>query len=309
MTSAQLAWRLMRHCTPSDPAALTVSQASELAGAMSQSLAHLFRHGPTVNRRTSASVILPEPTQKTITIAKGSKEVSAGAPFAESQRGSTIMIDGDNNLNEIVSTTELLNPYLGTGGEVSCTIYGDCVPIRTKVFEKLISDPWVMVGDGYVLHLTRARHDHDPAFPDYWKWDHAAWFSWRNTIDVGDPRFYAVQESGISRGTDNFFQIRVWPAPTREMVLRFEVDAMPDLFDHTNISQVPLDLPLSEAELEGIVLPLAEKNLLRSTLYQNISNDLKNDIRQAAMDAEREIQLLPRNHGIPRSRIRTKRGF
>ena len=308
MTSAQLAWRLMRHCTPSDPSALTMSQAAEIAGAMSSALSRLFRHGPTVNRRSSASVIMPAPTTKTINLNNQDRTVNSGSPFSPSQKGASILIDGDSNLNEIVGSNELLNAYMCPAGSHSATIYGDAVPIRTDKFEKLISDPWIQKQGGQVVHLKRVRNDTDPSLRDR-HWDYNSWLNWRTNAEVGDPRYYAIQEVGISRNAQAFFLIRVWPAPNDAMTLRFEVDAMPDLFDYTNIFQVPTEVPASDSEVEDIVLPFAEKNLLRSTLYQNVTPETRRSIEQAAMEAEAEIQLLPRSHGIPHSKIRTKRGF
>ena len=163
MNSSFLARRLLRHCTPSDPGSLTFEQQVELAGEMSKGIAQYFRAAPGAERTTSASVTLPAPVTRTgISLVSGSTEAAAGSPFSETQRGSTILIDGDLHLNEIISPTGLLNPYNGPTGNHSAVIYGDCVPIRSRQVEKITTDPWITLDSGQVVQLSRVANDHLP---------------------------------------------------------------------------------------------------------------------------------------------------
>lgn len=301
MTSAEIAYRMLRHCEPKDPAALTLAQATELMGALSAAMGLFFRYSPSSMRRTSASAVLPaETTVNGLILTDNARSVS-GSPFTMAQRGATIEIEGDSNKNEITSSNGFLNPYLGDAGTKSATIYGDCVPIHSRLIERLISDPWVYHSDGSTRPLIHVPTDHDPT-NIYSK----SWWDWRRNFQTGEPLYYAIQETGISRESDAHFLVRVYPAPTEETLIRFEADIQPDTYDHTNLAQVPIDLPLSDIQIETILLPFCERELLASTLMKNAPEA---QINLRAQRAEDQLRLIPANQGKNRSRIRTRRGF
>lgn len=295
MNTAECAYRLLRHAKVSDPAALTRGQAAELMGALSSAVANFFADGPPMKRQTSASVTLDAPRTATISVVTGATEVASGSPFTSAQRGATLYIYGDPAPNEIVSGNGWLNPYQGSAGTKTATIYGDAIPIGTKVIDRLLSDPVLIDPDTGVTHfLARARKEH---------------LANLGKRQEGRPEFYAIQPAGAVRGSTVQYIVRVWPYPTRQMIVRFEAELQPDTFNFTNVAQSVLELPFSEAHMERIVLPLAENELLSSTLLVDLAPNVANEIKSRAGRAVDALRTIPKDHGRPRGRIRTRPGF
>jgi len=300
MTTSEAAYRLLRHCVVSDFAALTVSQGTELMGALGYAVGEYFRFGPAMLRQTTASATLPGP--KTVTgmsIAAGGLEVTSGTPFGLSQRGASLEIAGDTNVNEIVSTVGWLNPYQGsTGSGKSGIVYGDCVPISSRIIERLLSDPWILDNSGRSdARRTLQRIDDEHREPS----------RTRNTN--GTPSYYAIQPTGVSRGATTQWLMRVWPRPEEQLVIRFECEVQPDMFDRHNISEVVLDLPFPDVQMETIILPLAEERLMASTLLDEISDRIAATLTRDADRARGHLRAIPRDHGKPAGRLRTRHGF
>jgi hypothetical protein len=299
MTTTETAYRLLRHCPVTDLAALSLSQAKEVMGAISVAVGYYFRKAPAVLRQTSASVVLAAPrVVNNLAVTAGALEVTSGSPFATAQRGSSLRIDGDLNRNEVVSAVGWLNPYQGTSGTRSATVYGDAVPIGTQLIENILSDPILLDQQIDVSHRTplkRASLEHDlAAF---------------HRDSIGLPTHYAIQPTGVSRGASSQFLIRVWPVPERQMVMRFECNVQPDMFDELALTATPLEMPFSDDQMETIILPLAEREMLGTTLLDEVKENIAAQIEARAARAESLISLLPKDHGKPRGRIYTPRGW
>lgn len=298
MTTSEAAYRLLRHCSVTDIAAVSISQATELMGALGIAVGMYFRHGPAVLRQTSATVSLAAPLALTgLSVAAGAHEVTSGSPFAGSQRGSSLIIAGDENRNEVVSAVGWLNPYMGTTGTKTATLYGDCAPIGTQLIERILTDPIV---------LDQQRTDHRPALQRV-RTDHDMRMNWRDT--TGYPECYAIEATGVSRGASSQFLIRVWPMPDRAILLRFECEVQPDMFDALNVTSIPIELPFSDAQMETILLPLAEREMLASTLMDDVSDRIAAQLEARADRAASTLKTLPRDHGRSRGRIYTPRGW
>jgi len=114
---------------------------------------------------------------------------------------------------------------------------------------------------------------------------------------------------GVSRLADVQFMVRVYPRPTAELILRFEADLQPEALTVLALQRSPVDLPFSDIQMEQIVLPLAERELLASRVMRDIDGTVARRIEERAQRAERALSKLPGNHGRPRRRIRRKRGW
>lgn len=301
MTTAEAAFRILRHASVTDLAALTISQAAEVAGALSVAVGTFFKYGPKILRQTSASTILPAPvTVSGLSIAAGALEVTTGTPFTTGQRGSSLRIDGDQGRNEIVSTVGWLNPYQGsTGAGKTATVYGDCVSISSRLIERLVSDPWIIDGGNAhsddIRRLVRVRDEHE--------------MPGGLSVVEGKPEYYAFQPTGQSRGATAQYLFRVWPAPSRQLVIRFEAEMAPDMIDFLALAQTPVELPFSDEHMETIILPLAEAELLASTLMDEVNDRVTATLRAREARAMQMIRMLPKNYGKPAGRIGTRRGY
>jgi hypothetical protein len=297
MTTAQAAFRILRHASVTDIFALSLPQATEVAGALSRALAEYFRFGPRQLSRTSASVQLRAPrTLPALQVSAGAVEVSSGSPFPTSQRGSSLLIDGDPAVNEIVSSVGWLHPYQGTSGERSAVVYGDCLPVSSRLVERIVSDPWVHSPETERRPLARVRDEH-------------VGLRQADAPATGIPERYGIQPAGVSRGATAEYLLRVWPMPDRPVVLKFEADVQPDTIDYSAVAQVPLDLPVSDLNAEAILLPLAEEQLLGSTLLDELRPETAGRIEAAAERARDHLRHLPRDHGKPRQKLRTRPGY
>lgn len=299
MTTSQAAFRLLRHCSVTDIAALTYSQASEVMGALSAAVSFYFRYGPAILKQTSAIIQLRAPRAVTgLPVVKGAREVSTGSPFTLAERGSSLYLDGDERPNEVVSLVSWLNPYGGTDGSKSGTVYGDCVPVGSRLIERIISDPWIHDARGSEYGLSALKRMSLTEEPRYLQ-----------SRPIGRPTHYTMQPTGIVRGSTTQFLIRVWPMPADEMILRCEAELTPDMFDPTNVAGVPLELPFSPDQMESIILPLAEREMLVSTLAYEIPDRTIAGINRRAEVAEQTIRKLPKDHGRTQGRARTPRGY
>jgi hypothetical protein len=299
MTTTEVAHRLLRHCSVTDIAALTLSQATEIMSSLSVAVGTYFRRGPAVHRQTSATVTLPAPRIVSgLTVAANALEVSSGSPFRTAERGATLLLSGDENRNEVVSSVGWLNPYMGTAGTKTATVYGDCAPIGTQLIEQIKTDPIVLdqTSQADLGRLVRVRDQHDIT-------------RGLSHHSVGRPEYYAILPTGVARGATSQFIIRVWPLPERPMLLRFEADVAPDMFDALNVTSIPLDLPFSDDQMETIILPMAEREMLASTLMDEVNDRVYSQIEARAQRAEGILASLPRDQGRTHSRIYTRRGW
>lgn len=304
MNTAQTAVRILRHASVTDPAALPLSQAREVTGAISAAVAKFFRDGPAVMRRTTAAVALSPPrTVPGYLVEAGALEPAAGPdPFGVSERGASLAIEGDARRNEITGSRTWLAPYLGASGVREMTVYGDAVPVGARMIERIASDPWIDEGNGaggrpsVSGRLTRIAAD-GPDIAARWS-------------EAGDrPRYYEIRSAGASRGSAALYVLRVWPPPSRPMILSFAVDVQPDAFDEHALWRVPVELPFSDSQMETVILPLAEEELLRSTLLRELPDRLADLIQAAGADARRTLAKIPKDHGKPRGRLRTRTGW
>lgn len=305
MNTKQLAHRILRHCSPRDPSALTLDQRQEVTGAISSGVSKFFRLAPAKLKRTTASFVLPAPVTVSLAVTAGAQTVDAGNPFTQDQRGASLVIDGDANRNEIVSRNGFLNAYQGATGTRSATIYGDAIPIHSRLFERAITDPMLLLGNGAVEKLDRVQLDHGIGRYSLSSFE----YGWGGDLHLGVPRHYGIQHGGGSHASDLHFLLRVHPQPSTSYVVQFEVEASPETYGADALAGGSVDLPLSDEQIESILLPLCESEMIHSTLWAPKNDRAEKGILEARDQALSLIQLLPRDHGRPVGTVGTPYGW
>lgn len=100
----------------------------------------MLEDGPAALSEKRYSNVLRAPTNVTLDVTNGSATIANLTTYAAWQIGCTIRIAGDNDDNEIVSSTELLRPYLGaTGTGRAAVVYSDAIKLPGTI--KNVLDP------------------------------------------------------------------------------------------------------------------------------------------------------------------------
>lgn len=307
MNTYQMATRLLRHCQTRDLSALPLDDLEQVAGAMSAAIGEFFRLAPALYRRTTMSASVTGPATVSIAVSAGAVSIDTGGsnPFTDLQRGATLEIAGDGRYNEIVSPSGWLNPYQGTSGTKTATIHGDSVPIHSRLVERLLTDPVLVEPAGVTRRLIRQEIQGGQDGWRAWYWEH-----WRSALAFGEPTHYAIEHGGASHGSDLNFLIRLHPMPTRAYVLNFEAHLAPATYPVGALTTTGWeDLPLSNDVLESMVLPIAEENMLGTTLWASEKPAVLDHIHRAADRGRALTTLLPAESARRVGRVGTPPGY
>ena len=295
MTSLEFVKRILRHCNPNSPGSMSVEQKIEVAEAVNVALADYFTFAPTDRSTSNSSVELGGPIQITLTATNGSNVIS-GYSFDPAYHGCTVAI-GDQR-NEIVSATTLLDNHQGVSGSQTATIYHDAVPFgNDRVITRITTDPWLVRNGQEVWKLTRPRKDHAPmeGYQSLAGWTaDGAWHT--DHFHYGDPQVYSLLRTGNSRGASDWFILKVFPSPEDTVIIRFNVEMDPEMIGWTGVSNVPVELPISPNDISQILRPLAEHELMSSTLWsprEERAKEIDREIKEryaAAMDRLNRIE-------------------
>jgi len=225
---------------------------------------------------------------------------TTGSPFQLSERGKAVVIEGDAQYNEIVATNQILRPYRGSGGTVSATIYSDAVAIRNFAVERLATHPQILESNRRLVPISEYQDDRsvDP------------WYRDQESRRLGEPYVYRIDFVGGSRDTaseDAVMVIHVDPIPTSKMTIEFDI-----IFRAANLGidalSTPQALPIHESVSPDTFQRLIEAELVSSSLWGADDRITKEVLRREEL-AMRDIQLLPRDFGVPMRSVGTKRGY
>lgn len=290
----------------------TDRQAAELIRAVNKGVAEWFELAPDSWRRTTLSHHFKPPETLTgIAITKGNVIVDSGTPFTADHRSQTIKLNGDGNIwNEVVSTTSVLIPYLGTENPTTATVYFDGVVFRDLSMIRVVSDPKCQQTGHTLTNVPNntAIGSHGHGFTGIKRHGYGSndpW-AWRS---VGTyPDIYKVDYIGNSVVSDDdaLFVLRVDPMPTVDCTITFEADYRPKVYtiaDLHEATQIPIDTTLAHT-----LLPLIEDRLTRSPIWDEARD--KRAVWEEKNDAKRFIEKgIGQRFITQRRQARTKRGF
>lgn len=192
--------------------------------------------------------LLPAPVSFSgLTLTHGGKSFTGGS-FTTAQIGRTVRITGDENDNELATTTSLVRPYLGPSTAAgSGTIYGDCITLGTSIIGVLA--PVILQGEHELVPLrghrdlrifsaTSGHYAKDEGFT-------------RQHYTVADPREintpvgYLVRPVLIANVTQ--LRLRVAPLPDRDYVVTFEKRTSCPRVTALNSTVIPMPQDLAES--------------------------------------------------------------
>lgn len=271
ITSKLLANRLCRALTVQNYGELPLRERLRVLDAANDGWNTYLASLPASRKETPVQRLLQAPLQLGITATDGSATIAYAAPFPhapydlESQLyGNSVQIPGDAKLNRLDTAATLLGPYLGAGGSVQATFYGDTVKFTTDELRIVQAPRWLATGAAQ----TRTLMPLVPAnMPPYWEA-----YPYLNTIEAGEPLWYWTEphrpSSGVSGTT---WLLRVWPLPAARGTLSFSLASHPaalsfdDLDENTELPVPDRELPwlLSICEAQLIVSPIWNTDISR----------------------------------------------
>jgi hypothetical protein len=138
---------------------------ADVAACITGAIQELYTLCPSSLLERQVGGVLRAPASVTLTATQYSNTISALTTYGAWMLGCTIRIEGDNLDNRIISSTELLRPYTGTGGSVTATVYADCMPM-SATYAAVIA-PVTLLGRKK-LHVANSQeeflnlHQQDP---------------------------------------------------------------------------------------------------------------------------------------------------
>lgn len=272
MTTVQLAQRLMRNLSVSDWSRLPMDAKEEVREAMNSGLDEFVRLLPSARTVRDATFVIEEPKTISATVTDASTALVIGTSYpigayasALDLPGRGIVLAGDSKLNRLLSSTVLVQHFLGTAGVVAGTIYGDGIPLGARA-EQLAGTPYFTPAPSSQRHhLTHVE-------------DRSSW-SGLDTVQTGQPAHWWVDSFGGGDAQATTWLLRLHPLPSARGILTVPMKQFPASVTLTDLHITARSLPVQELE-EGHLANLCAANLLTCTLWREDVN--KADVRTKA---------------------------
>lgn len=304
MTTVEIFQRLLKESAATDLSLLDASDALDLVDSLNGGMQKFFEEAPTAYKRTTISERLAVPRTISLGVTQGSAQVS-GTPFLATERGCSIVIDGEDIIrNEIVDTNQLLHDITGSTGSRSATIYHDAIPFTDFSIERMISDPvWIDPRRGAnaqrrLIPDTQYATDTN---------NREAWYLNFGRDSTGSPQWYHVLYGGMVQGSDIIWALRIYPMPSFALTVKMDVELRPLRYKLASL-QTPAVLPLPDGLVEQILLPICLGEMARKTLFSGNTSrrDMLIGDGNRAITAAGKVQ---RSINRPRRKVRTAYGY
>lgn len=236
--------------------------------------------------------VLRVPTAVTLTVTDGSTTISALTTYATWQLGCTIRIAGDDQDNELLTSTLLARPFVGTGGSVTATVYCDAVtlPVNVgKVVGPMLlgqAHQWVTEAANRSDFLIRGGWPLDPILVPGWS-NYPFWNICAKPTAAGPTSFfldgyYDYTQSTIVR------RIRLSPMPTVRQSIGWTSAINPQRvtaedLDNAQHADPGVKIPCANGFIESIFLPIARQYGSGYPQFKN--EEMRAEIRRQYEDA------------------------
>lgn len=255
------------------------SDLEDVAWSLSAAMQEIFDTAPTEDSEVPQAYLLRGPTNVTVTATEGSQTVVI-AGYAAWMLGCTIRITGDTQDNEILSSTTLAQPFLGTtGAGIPTTVYNDAIVIDDTV--KNVIAPYELPNQWPIYAAT--------SFMDWLRFATSPLVTDTLGNAVGFPFPYYYQKT-VSRPRAAYVQgfynapgvgyvprrIRIGPMPDTEYTFKFKASLNPprysalDITTSPNIATVTGGLTQSLTEIGEINGEIAFSNASYVLYFDNI---------------------------------------
>jgi hypothetical protein len=250
----------------------------DVIGVMNGGLQEMFDLGPSFMREQNNGGLLNAPTQVTLTATLGSQAISALTTYSAWQLGCTIRIAGDDQDNELSSSTQLVRPYMGTSGSaIQATVYADSVQLDATVDR--VMNPLTIPNRMPLLAATdRIAFMRFAGYPLVSNTDGTAYggpFGWFVKKSVGTPIVWFVESFYNSALTYLAKRIRFAPMPDTTYAFSYRAALNPPLLATTDIdngdhaTDPGTVIALPNAWVDSIYIPLCIKRLTALPKFHN----------------------------------------
>lgn len=258
------------------------------------------------------SGILKAPVEVTLTLTNGSRAVT-GHTFEEKYAGSFVKI-GDKFLRYAKPTSgpayALMQEWDGDSGSYSATVYHNAIALPWHVIELAgvpnipgvgLLGPMPSPDDELLLRT-------EPAF-DFRPVDGREPFSMgRNNFrqsayfDVGDPRYYHVDQASVDQTFSITSRLHVYPLPQNVFTVEMRANIVP-----TELT-ADADVPIIPAQaVDNILLPLAREKLAKNTANRRYTGPNVQLLVDEANRARMQLKGLRSTQRDMGNKVRLKR--
>lgn len=284
--------RIARRSRTGDFTKLSMIEQEDLMEAANGALMQTYNALPAYFKEITEGFELPAPQSITLAVVHGSNELSSSV-FTDAQIGRSVLLDGDPNWNQVISTDRLLNPYMGLTGVASGTLYGDAVYSTRYPFDRIIGNPTFAnrSSASYTYRELVKVNNSSDMWPQQ---------------NVGQPMGWWVQMLGNSQGNEPLMVLRFSPAPNQAYVVDVRLafwSKRLTLQDYTDNAT----LPVPDQFLETVLLPLALRNFMSSPAWKSGPGD--KDVIDRAADATLFAKNQVGQPAAPLNLVGTPTGF
>lgn len=235
----------------------SLAQQLTLAGAINGALQELYSKGPAHFRRREISTMLNGATSVQLGLTPNGTAISTFSGWQDWMRGCTVRVDGDVYDNEIVSQTQLLQPWQGaTAGTVNAQVFGDAVTLDPGVAGVL---GCVRLADIRELCAAPDRESFNRA--NFWyegDYGEAILSVQVRRKWTGQPHTYWVDNVSFPAGAgvvQPTVRLRVAPIPQQAYVLKFDALLNPPTVALGDLGSDSCVFELPGASVETLLVP------------------------------------------------------
>lgn len=245
-----------------------------VAAAITGAYQELFEHAPaTISERRMGGVLRGQ-VNVTLTANNFSTTISGLTTYASWMLGCTLRIAGDIGDNELLNTTTLVRPYMGTTGATTAQVWGDAIRLDPSVSHVL--DP-ATIPNYWQMRMARDRVEllnTAAALPVRTPQTRPAGSgSLSLTKRTGIPECYMVEGQYEPATAYLPLYLRVAPMPSGDLPLEFRAKLLPPVVtaadidggDHTTDPNTII--PLSW--VQAVLLPFARLRIASDPLFDN----------------------------------------
>jgi hypothetical protein len=237
--------------------------------------------------------IILAPVSTTLTLTAGSATV-VGYAFNATYIGSFVKIG--EKFYRYASTSALLNVWDGDSGDYAATVYHNAIVLPWNIV-RLAGIP-NLLGVGLLGPLPdpdfELRLRTEPAWDFYPTNGRQPFATTRNAFrqsayyDVGDPRYYFIDQASVAPTFALGNRFHVWPLPESKYSLEVRANTIPSAV--TTGTDVP-DVP--GQAVDNILLPIAREKLAMNTTGRRYSGNVQL-LMKAAEDARNQLKSMRR---------------
>jgi hypothetical protein len=255
----------------------------------------IFAGAPAALRERDVAEVLRAPTTVTVDATQFSKTIANLTTYASWMIGCTIRIPGDNQDNEIVSSTALLRPFMGTTATgISSTVYADCIALDST-YSRVLGP--VGIPGNPILRNARSKEEfvfgtgQEWSTPDGNSIQPDPISSWQRQKTLGQPAVWFTEARYDGTNTYLPLMLRFNPMPSSALAVGFKAKVKPptvttasigtDAGTDTNIT-IPMDW------VESILLPVSRQRFKAHPRFQASAES----VAQITADYKIAIEIL-----------------